>query len=374
MVTIISFILILGLLIFVHELGHFMTARRNGVKADEFGFGFPPRIFGLIWDEATKKFRTVRGNKEIESPHTVYSINWIPLGGFVKIKGENGGDQNEKDSFSSKGAWVRTKILAAGVIMNFILAWALISLVFMVGAPESIECNDPDIDQANIYISEVVPESPASAMGLMIGDEILKDQGAARFRTYCEVREYISSRKGKEIILKVKRGDEILEFRGTPRVDAPETQGPLGIGLAQTKIVARPWYAAIVNGFTTVIDIIIAMLVALGSIIKSVFIGKGAQVEVAGPIGIAVLTKQVTTLGFVYVLQFIAFLSINLGIINALPIPALDGGRILFVLIEKLKGSPVSRKAEQIIHTVGFVLLILLMVFITIKDVVKFVK
>jgi regulator of sigma E protease len=148
----------------------------------------------------------------------------------------------------------------------------------------------------------------------------------------------------------------------------------LGIGFLETALVRYPWYLALWKGLVAVFDLITAMLLALFQILKNLFLGEAARLDVAGPVGIAVLTKQVATLGIVYVLQFAAILSINLGIINALPFPALDGGRILFILIEKIKGSPVSQKTEQLFHTVGFLLLILLMLVVTFKDISKFIK
>jgi len=373
MLTAIIFIAILGVLIFVHELGHFVTARRNGVKADEFGFGFPPRLAGFVRDEKTGKFEFVWGNKEIESKHTVYSINWIPLGGFVRIKGEDGNGTKDLDSFASKKAWPRIKILAAGVIMNFIFAWILISIGFMIGAPETIESNDVNIANAKIQIAEVLPDSPADKAGIKIGDEILKENKQTSFAGVTDVQNYINSNKGKAIDFNVLRGSDIVEIKVVPRENAPAGQGAIGIALAQTVIKRYPVHEALWNGAIAVYNLTIAILLALGGIIMKLFAGNGVGAEVSGPIGIAILTKQVATLGLVYVLQFAALLSINLGIINALPIPALDGGRILFILIEKIKGSPVTQKTEQLFHTIGFVLLMLLMVLVTLRDVLKII-
>lgn len=380
MLTIIVFILILGVLIFVHELGHFLTARRNGIKAEEFGFGFPPRLLGFVKDEETGKHKIVWGNKEVQSSNTVYSVNWIPLGGFVKIKGENGQNKDE-DSFAAKGAWVRTKVLAAGVIMNFILAWILIALVLAIGAPEAIDSSGGNFPNSKIQISEVIPETPASAMGLKIGDEILKNQNiktpegkTITFSGLKDVQEYITANKGGEISLRIKRGSQILDLKGVPRLDFPAGQGPLGISMVETAVVRYPWYQAIWKGLMNVLDLTLAMLTGLFVLIKNIFLGQRTGVDVAGPVGIAVLTKQVTALGLAYVLQFAAILSINLGIINAFPFPALDGGRILFIIIEKIKGSPVSQKTEHFFHSFGFLLLIILMIYITFRDVLKFIK
>ena len=152
----------------------------------------------------------------------------------------------------------------------------------------------------------------------------------------------------------------------------PENQGPLGISLARTAIVSYSWYESIWRGLTAVFDLTLAIFAALGGIIKDLFSGGGVPADIAGPVGIAVLTKQAVALGLVYILQFTAILSINLGIINGLPFPALDGGRILFILIEKIKGSQVSQKVEQALHTAGFFLLIALMVVVTFRDFIRF--
>lgn len=436
MAAVIIFIIILGVLVFVHELGHFVVARRNGITAWEFGFGFPPRIVGfqfltgkkeqrvreiesveiektdikvgeeeIIQETITekihnverelpyKRWRIIWGNKDGDDDNeksdlteahenrfrggTIYSLNWIPIGGFVKIKGENGDHGGDSDSFASKSAWVRSKVLVAGVAMNFVLAWFLISLGLMIGAPEAIN-PDKTVPNSKIQISEIVSGSPAQVMGMKIGDEIIKTQlqgnSNITLNNVKEVQDYINSQKGKEIILKIKRSGQVLSLKGTPRENAPEGQGPLGISLTQTQLVSYPWYAAFWKGLVSVFDLTLAILAAFWGILAGIFSGKGVGADVAGPVGIAVMTREVASLGLVYILQFAALLSINLGIINALPIPALDGGRIFFIIIEKIKGSPVSQKVEQAFHTAFFLLLIMLMVVVTFHDVTKFVK
>lgn len=436
MLTIIVFVIALGLLIFVHELGHFLVARRNGIRAEEFGFGFPPRIFGIQFVSGEKtervsrheeievkvedyqlnkkteliketitekvreidkavlvgKWRFIWGKWQDDSPQekkdlkeikkekyqtgTIYSLNWIPLGGFVRIKGEDGSGKKEPDSFASKSAWKRIKVLAAGVLMNFVLAWFLITLAFIIGAPQPVESGSANLKNAKIQIAEVIPGTPAEAMGIKAGDEIIKCQMSdsrcqKNFLDISQVQAVINDNKGKEITLEIKRGNEILNLKGIPRFDYPEDQGSLGISLVKTAIVSYPWYQAIWKGLTATFDLIITILVTLFNILKHLIMGQKATIDVTGPVGIATLTKQVTALGFVYILQFVALLSINLGIINGLPIPALDGGRILFILIEKIKGSPVSQKAEQMAHSIGFALLIGLMILVTFRDIVK---
>ena len=402
-VAILIFILILGMLIFVHELGHFVVARRNGVKAPEFGFGFPPRIVGFQFlreipepgkkKKLFSKWRIIWGSKDGDDQNeindltevhekklqggTVYSLNWFPLGGFVRIKGEDGGNKKDVDSFASKSAWKRIKILAAGVAMNFMFAWFLLSIAFIIGAPEEANPDSVNINyKSKIQISGIITDSPASTMGLKVGDEISKIQKnpageKITLKNVKDVQEYIKANKGKEMILEVLRGKDRVSLRGTPRVNTPEGQGSLGIALSETILVKYSWPEAIWKGLLAVWDMTVMIFVGLFGLIKMLFSGQGGSADVAGPVGIAILTREVANLGLVYIIQFAAILSINLRIANIMPIPTLDGGRILFVLIEKIKGSPVSLKVEQTFHTVFFALLMLLMLLVTYKDIVK---
>ena len=404
---IIALVLVIGVLIFVHELGHFAVARRNGVKAPEFGFGFPPRIVGiqflrkkagqdvsemkvpfkrwrLIWggkdgDDAEEQSDLVRVDEEELVGGTIYSLNWIPLGGFVRIKGENGACKDDADSFASKGGWTRTKILAAGVTMNFLFAWFLLSISFMIGAPVDISEVGLDVKsvKSKIQVSEVVKGAPADAAGLAVGDEIFQRQttplgNEVLLEDIKMTQDYINTNKGKELELKILRGKKELEVKIIPRTDVPEGEGAIGIGLTQTALVSYPWYESIGKGALATWDIFTMIILGIYGLLKGFLAGEGSAADVSGPVGIAMLTRDVLDLGWVYLIQFTAILSINLGIINALPIPALDGGRILFILIEKLKGSPVSQKVEQSFHAVFFALLILLMVLVTYKDIAKF--
>ncbi|HLC94891.1 MAG TPA: RIP metalloprotease RseP [Patescibacteria group bacterium] len=368
MLTVFIFVVLLGLLIFVHELGHFVVARRNDIKVDEFGFGFPPRMFGVVKENATGKYKMIWGNKESDGTQTVYSFNWLPLGGFVRIKGEDGENQ-DPDSFAKKSAWIRTKVLGAGVFMNLVFAWLLITIVFTLGLPQPITPEQrvqyPD---AKIQILEVKKDTPAATMGLQLGDEILVI-GGVDITSLKQVSDIINAHKGKNLEIIINRLGEEKVLSGIPRTEYPPNEGSLGIAFSETAIVSYPWYESIYRGALTTYDITIAILQAFGSMLASVSgLGEKTVVDVTGPVGIVYLTKQMSDLGLAYLLQFAALLSINLAIINILPIPALDGGRILFVLIEKLKGTPVSRSTEGIIHQVGFMLLLLLMLIITVRD------
>jgi len=373
---IILFLIILSVLVFVHELGHFVVARRNGMRVDEFGFGFPPRLGGIVKDAKTGKWKFVWGGKLERSKNTIYSINWIPLGGFVKIKGEDGSGRDEEDSFASKSAWARIKVLAAGVTMNFALAWVIFAIVFMIGAPKAVEDEDRTGENPSVKIGRVAENSPAAAMGLQIGDEITKLSGNAltvpNIDKVSEVQKFITQNKGQEVTVTVLRGKELLDVQGMPRKEYPENEGSLGVELVRTAIVKYPIHEAVWQGLVGTYNLTIMILVAFGGMIKSLVATGTAPADIAGPVGIAYLTKQVADLGLVYVLQFAAVLSVNLGIINILPIPALDGGRIFFVLAEIIKGSPISKKFEQTTHAIGFSLLMLLMVVITFHDFSQF--
>jgi len=375
MFTVLVFIIILGILVFVHELGHFLVARRNGVMAEEFGFGFPPRILGLYKAKNGRR-KIIWGSKNVESMDTIYSLNWIPLGGFVKIMGEDGEEKKDPKSFAAKSAFTRTRILAAGVAMNFLLAAVLLSVGYFVGIPQAVEdTTGGNFRNEKIQIIETIPGSPAEQMGIQIGDQIVGAVGpnnqVTNFSAIEQVQSYINSNEGRTITLDIKRGNETLDISGTPRTDFPASEGALGISLVKTAQVSYPWYESIWCGVKTTVDLAGMIIVAFGSLLWKLVTGHSAGMDVSGPVGIAVLTGQVAKLGFIYVLQFTALLSVNLAIINILPIPALDGGRILFILIEKIKGKAVSQKIEARAHNIGFALLITLMVVVTFRDVAK---
>ena len=354
-------------MVFVHELGHFVVARRNGIAAHEFGFGFPPRIFGVYKNEQGK-WSLVKGGKNVETKNTIYSLNWFPIGGFVRIKGEDGSRKNDKDSFANKSPWSRSKVLIAGVAMNFILAWLLFSISFMLGTFQ--EVSDNDSQNGKILINMVSKDSPSQKMGIMLGDEIIAGgvDDLIDFRKIEDVQSYINENKGQEIILKIKRKKEILYLSGIPRAESVENQGALGIGLSRVEIIRYGFFQSFYQGFLELLNVFLMMFITF----KQLFLGNTSGVDVTGIIGIAVYTGQVIPLGIVQILRFAAILSVNLGIINIFPFPALDGGRVLFIIIEKIKGSPVSEKMENIFHTAGFMILILLMVFVTFKDLVRF--
>jgi regulator of sigma E protease len=295
---------------------------------------------------------------------TIYSLNWLPIGGFVRIKGEDGEGKNDPDSFASKSPWVRIKVLAAGVSMNFILAWVLLSMTFMLGSYQDV--TGENISGAKILIESVEEESPAQKMGLNVGDILVANGNGDIFSNVKDVQEYINSNKGQEITLVVQRSDEQLKFSGIPRVELQENQGALGIsGLGEVVNMKYPFFKSLWMGLQEIGN----MFIVIGQVFVGLFHGQNSGVEVMGPIKLAMFTGQIIPLGFVFILRFVAVFSVNLGIINILPFPALDGGRILFILIEKIKGNPVKQKIEQAFHTAGMLLLLALMLLVTLREI-----
>jgi len=356
MLTVIAFILILGLLVFVHELGHFLVAKRMGIRVEEFGFGFPPRLFGVKRGE------------------TIYSVNLIPLGGFVKIFGEDGEEKNSTHSFAAKKAWQRTLVLLAGVTMNIILAILLLSVGYMIGLPQTID-DGQNINGAIVQITQISAGSPAEKAGIKAGDIVLS-AGAPGIqlpdiKKVVDFQEFIDKNKGKEISVWLKRGQSQFQINIVPRISPPQGEGEMGVGLARVAKIAFPWYRAIYESMKTVFVLIWVIISSLAFIIWKFFSSGGAAGGVVGPVGVYMITGQAAQMGFIYLLQLSAFLSINLAIVNALPFPALDGGRVLFLIIEKIKGSPVSESVEKAVHAAGFAFLILLMIVITLKDIAR---
>ena len=356
LLTIIVVILVLGLLIFSHELGHFISAKKAGMQVEEFGFGFPPRIFS------------------IKKGETIYSLNLIPIGGFVRIKGENGGARGKR-AFCNKPIWKRAIVLAMGVIMNLFLAAILLSIVYGIGIPTLLDENNVQkASNIQVQVMAVAPGSPAEIAGIEMGDGItdLKAQSASLKITEVEdIQEFVARQAGEEVTLTIKRGEEVLTKTLLPRISPPDNEGPIGVALAKTGTISYPWYSAILEGFKRTGQLVVIFIGMFYQLIRNLIFNGALMGQIAGPIGIVTLTSQMTKLGLVYLLQFTAILSINLAILNSIPFPALDGGRLLFLLIEKIKGSPINAKIEQTVNSIGFLLLIALMIVITYKDILR---
>jgi regulator of sigma E protease len=384
-ITIIIFIVVLGLLVFVHEFGHFVASKRAGLRVDEFGFGFPPRAVGIVTNFKAEKWRDKlefffgqpRPGKVPEGK-TIYSLNWIPLGGFVKIYGEGGEGKGDRKSFASQKPGRRAFILFSGVLMNVLLAAFLISVGFFLGLPQEITPqNEAYSSDVKIQIIDVAAGSPAQKAGLKRGDAILgiseKTSGDSLIPSKIEeVREFVKNHLGRELDLEIIRANEVLKLAALAREDYPPGEGPMGIAMARTGTISFPWYRSVWEGVKLTVYLLGQIIFAFYFVIKNLVASGQVVGELAGPVGIFIFTGEAARLGFIYLLQFTALISLNLAVINAFPFPALDGGRALFVLIEKMKGSPVNRKIEQWIHNIGFALLLALILLITIRDVGRF--
>ncbi|MEK7102454.1 MAG: RIP metalloprotease RseP [Patescibacteria group bacterium] len=394
MFTLLVFIVVLALLVLAHEAGHFFVARRAGVRVDEFGFGFPPRLFGVYRDPHSKKFVFVgpRRSQKIfahehkqgehpekehapyhEFPATVYSVNVLPLGGFVKIKGEEGEHKNHADSFASKKAWVRSIILSAGVVMNVFVAAVLLSIGFMIGIPAALGGELPKgatvTDQA-VGVIEVLPDSPAAQAGVQPGDAIMRVNDEAVTNQDDAFAKISSAAVRGAVQIEIKRGKEIKIFTLQPTVITEIGRPAIGVALVDTGLVSLPWYRAIPEGVKATGVFLWEIVRSLAGIVIAIFRGAPVTEQLSGPVGIAVMTGQAARLGLSYLMQFTALLSLNLAFINILPIPALDGGRLLFVAIEKLRrGKAVPQYVERWMHMVGLALLLLLVIAVTAKDI-----
>ena len=360
MTTFILIVFVIGILILAHEWGHFYSARKLGVKVEEFGIGFSGAEFGFRFPPKLAVW--VKNGVR-------YTLNPLPFGGFVKIFGEHGEDAASPESFASRPVGQRASIIAAGVLMNFLLAWVLFSGGAFLGVPELA-----DASLGPVSIVGLLPGSPAETAGLKFGDAILELRAAdlsLRVESDKDVSDFVQAYRGETIMLLVKRGERVLEIHATPRTEVPEGEGPLGVALGYLTLRAVPWYLAPVEGANMLWQSTVGVVGGFWTLLRE-FITQGrTDAEVSGPVGIFFFADDTRTLGTAYFLQFIGLLSVNLAVLNILPIPALDGGRLFFLLLEKLKGKKIDSRIENLVHGFGFLLLILLMVFITYKDIAR---
>lgn len=356
--TVILFLVILSLLVLVHEWGHFAAARRTGMKVEEFGIGFPPRIFG-------KK----------DKHGMLWSVNAIPLGGFVRIKGESGENRAAPDSFASKKLLPRLFVLIAGVVMNLVLAAVLFSVGFAFGLPAVVEGEvdgNAIVSDRAVNIVEIVPESPADDVGLEVGDRIISINGEAYTTGESARLALAPTVAGALLELVIARKGEAQNVSVTPAYLEEIGRDGVGVALIETGTVRYAWYLAPVMGIVTTFRMTVNVVSAFAGLIGGLFTGSDAAAGLSGPVGIAVLTGQVADLGFAHLVQFAAMLSVNLAVINFLPFPALDGGRMLFLAIEAIRRKPNSAKVEQAVHAAGFLVLMLVVIVVTYRDIVNF--
>ncbi len=362
--SIIIFVVILGVLIFVHELGHFSIAKWAKIRVDEFAVGFPPKLFSF----------TRKGTK--------YALNLIPFGGYVKIFGENPDeeslDPDAKNSFVNKSKWIQAAVLIAGISFNIIFAWMLISTSYMMSFPAIVnEENFSKVENIQTHITHIAPESPAEKSGLKVGDTIQTlvsgDNKLSKTQeTKIEdIQNFISTNSEKEIKIVVERKNEEKTFSMTAVDGLMEGKKTIGIAMTDLGDLRLSFFPALWQGAKTTVDLLRETVVGLAQFLGTAIIGQAHLDQVSGPVGIVGHVGDAAEFGLSYLITFTAFISINLAVINLVPFPALDGGRLLFVAVEGITKKPIKPKIANALNLIGFVLLITLMVVITISDVVK---
>lgn len=357
--TIILVVLLFSLLVIVHEWGHFIAARRNGVKVEEFGIGFPPKIWGRK-----------RGG-------TLYSINALPLGGFVRLKGETG-TSGAKDSFASKKTWPKTKILLAGVAMNLLVAYLIMLFLSVTGLPAILPTEPPSVlgvaptesVKPNLTVFAVAKDSAAEKAGIKQTDGIISIDGQ-KLDSEESLRNYTKSHAGQTVLIKLDHKGAISDK--TVVLGSDPEKGPLGLVAQPQKFYTYPLAVAPLAAAVILGQMVIATLGAFGTMIRTLLTSAKVSENVTGPVGITVIFSQVMKFGYQYILVLLASISLSLGIINALPLPALDGGRVLVVWLQGL-GVKITPKVENAIHLAGFIALILLGVIVAVADVSRFLR
>lgn len=366
------FLVILGILLFIglvlaHEYGHYKLARKNGVDVEEFGLGFPPKIWG----------------KKLKSG-MLLSFNLLPLGGFVRLKGEHDADK-EKGSFGAATLSAKVKIMLAGVAVNLVIAVGLLTVVAWLGMPKVLENqftvkSDSQITRNDVLVGYVEPDSPAEKSGLAVGDKLVSineqtisssDQLPSLTNQFAgQAVQIKSTRDGNERVLTTQlRSTE--EVESSQQTDQPKHY--LGVSPSEYTLTRSTWSAPVVAvGLTG--QVTKATLQGLGSALSNLFRGDTARAseQVSGPVGIFFLLREGSQLGIQFLLLIIAIISLTLAIMNALPIPALDGGRLFVTLFYRLFRKPLTQKAEERIHGTGFAVLMVLFILITIVDVRRF--
>mgnify|MGYP001566875578 CR=1 FL=1 len=391
MFTVIIFLIVLAVLIFVHELGHFLTAKSFGIRVDAFAVGFGPKL--ISWK---------RGE-------TVYSLRLIPFGGYVKIFGENPDEESLSGpdsgrSIVNKSRWKQAIVLVAGITFNFIFAWLLYITIFTVGVTATTDGFEQYANQftnSRIMITQVLAGSPADKANIKVGDIIvsvipakagIQDQtldsrprsgrgqafrgndSAGSNDTVENIQQYINSKGGNTIGIRLIRNNESRNINVIPIQGLVKDKYAIGIAMQYVADLKLPFFTAIYEGLHYTVIMIKDTAVGLYTFFANIFQGTANFSDVAGPIGIAGIIGNAAELGFTYLLMITAVISINLGIINLIPFPALDGGRILFVAIEGIIRRRIPEKFSNMVNTIGFTLLMALMILVTYKDIAKLFK
>ncbi len=344
--TIIIFILVLLVCVIAHEWGHFIAAKKSGMLVEEFGFGIPPKIWS--WQKGETK----------------YSINALPIGGFVKIAGENGIDESvpKERQFDSKPWYIKSIVLVAGVICNFILAVLLFTTAYTIGLPGITTDGTPTV-------INVVDGGAAKEAGISIGDEVesfLVDGVEVPIINTSDIRDAIQKGSGPVVINYIHE-DEHKSATLTPRES--DDGRVIGIGIESLGVVKQPLGGAFISAWHQTINLTKNIFSTIGALVIGLFDGKPSDIGLIGPVGLAKEVGTASTFGFAYLLAFVATISINLAVLNIMPFPALDGGRLVVVWGEALTGRKFSPAVTGIVHGIGFLILITLMIFLTVGDI-----
>ncbi len=361
------FFIVLAILVLVHECGHFLFAKRFGIRVDEFGLGFPPKIWGKKYGE------------------TEYTINWIPFGGFVRIFGENPDEESlngpdAKRAMVHKPRWKQAIVLFGGILFNFLFAWLLISAVYTIGVPAS---RDDYAEYANrisdsrIAITQVNMGSPAEKAGIKAGDAIEKIVAGSiileKEAVTVPVIKDALTRAGNPVTITVKRGSEMKDIVVTPTKGLiEENKYAIGIAMEDVGTLKLPVHLAVYEGGKFTLHMIVGVAEGLYTLIHGIVVGKPDLSSVSGPVGIAGLVGDAAKIGFTYLIMLTALISINLGVINLVPFPALDGGRLFVLLIESIRRKALKPRIINMMNTVGFVILLMIMLLVTFKDIFKY--
>lgn len=362
MTTALIVIAILVFLIVVHELGHFLAAKLFRVRVEEFGIGYPPRAL------------TLGKIKE-----TVYTLNWIPFGGFVRLFGETGTETHGKGSFADAHRGVQAFILVAGVAMNVIAAWALFVFALHAGIPRAVETVPPG-EVAHLFIAHVVPDSPANVAGLAVGDEVvdLRDAAGDEISAYTPAAfaEFVQARGGEALRLTYLREEQetTTEIIPAHAVIPEETGRPaLGVAIVLVSTDPLPMRQAVGEAFSATKDTFAIVGRGLWGILTKALAGEPSLSDVVGPVGLFSIVGDAARSGVGDVLRLAAFISVNLAIINLVPIPALDGGRLALLGVESVMRRSAPKIALQIFNAFGIALIVLLMVAVTYQDVARLI-
>lgn len=372
--SILLFLIVLLFLVTVHEFGHFIIAKKSGIRVDEFAFGFPPKLWSKKWGETT------------------YAFNLLPLGGYVKIYGEDAAnldpsDPDMKRSFAAKPRYIQSAVLLGGILFNFLAAWVLFSIMLMVGVSASVDPDHPlrfgKLQDIHVIATEVREGSPAQKAGVHVGDSLVSvratgDAGAflhADIDSPDTLIDFVKGGQGVPLVLTVNRDGEPVEINITPEVDTNLGRPIIGVSPDSVGTLRLNPFYAVLEGAVRTKDYTILITTGIFDFFAQAFRGEADMEQVAGPVGIVKQVGIAADMGFMHVLLITAVISINLAVINLLPIPGLDGGRLFFVVIESIIRRPLPSKAVAYVNLAGFGALMLLMIFVTYHDIVKlFVK